>query len=96
MHLRRHSPRALVVGGVPGRAAWDALRGKLHGPEAPATLTLWATHPLPEWSDAALRHPFTRADLVRAVDHLLPGGTSPPDNEPAGTDAFPDRSPPWR
>ncbi len=95
MHLRRHSPRALVAGGLPGRAAREALRAELRGPEAPATLKLWVTHPLPEWPDAALRHPFTRADLVQAVDHLLSGGT-PPDNEQAGTDASPDRSPPRR
>ncbi|WP_162890703.1 hypothetical protein [Salinibacter ruber] len=63
---------------------------------APATLTLWVTHPSPEWADAALRHPFTRADLVQAVAHLLSGGTSSPDNEQAGTDASPDRSPPRR
>jgi len=95
-HLRRRSPRALVAGGLSGRAAREALRAELRGPEAPASLKLWVTHPSPEWSDAALRHPFTRADLVQAVDHLLLDERSPSDNEQAGTDVSQDRSPPRR
>lgn len=94
-HLRRRSPRLLVVGDRPGGAAREALRAELRGPEAPATLTLWVTHPPPEWADAALRHPFTRADLVRAVDHLLSGGALP-DNQQAGADASRDWPPPRR
>ncbi|WP_263834846.1 hypothetical protein [Salinibacter sp.] len=96
MHLRRHSPRALVAGRASGRAAREVLPAVLQGPEAPATLTLWATQPSPEWADAALRHPFTRADLLRAVAHLLSGGTSSPENQQAGPDASPDWSPPRR
>ncbi|MCS3640391.1 hypothetical protein [Salinibacter ruber] len=96
MHLRRCSPRALVAGRASGRAAREALEANLQGRETPATLTLWVTHPSPKWADAALRHPFTRADLLQAVAHLLSGGTSSPDNEQAGTDASPDRSPPRR
>ncbi|WP_263787753.1 hypothetical protein [Salinibacter grassmerensis] len=93
MHLRRRSPRALVAGGLPGSAAREALRAELQGSEAPATLKLWVTRPSPEWSDAALRHPFTRANLVQAVAHLLPDGTLP-DSEQPGTDVSQDQSPP--
>ena len=70
-HLRHCPPRALVVGGVPGRTEHEPLRTELRRSGGPATLKLWATRPSPEWPDATLRHPFTQADLIRAVDRLL-------------------------
>ena len=72
-HLRHCPPRALVIGGVAGRTEHDALRAELQRSEGPATLKLWATRPSPKWPDATLRHPFTRADLIRAVDRVLCG-----------------------
>jgi len=80
-HLRHCPPRALIVGGVPGDEGRAVFRAGGRGARGPATLTLWATGAPSEWADAALRHPFTREDLIRTVDRLLrdkeSGGAKP-------------------
>lgn len=70
-HLRHSPPRGLVLGRLPEGEGREAFRAVLHRTGAPATLKLWATRPPSDAIDVALRHPFTRADLIRAVDRLL-------------------------
>lgn len=83
-HLRHCPPRALIVGGVPAGKGREALRAELRDPEAPAVLRLWTVRPPSEWADATLRHPFTRAELMGAVDHLLRNEAMEADALPGG------------
>lgn len=71
VHLRHGPPRGLVLGRLPEGEGREAFRAALRRTGAPATLKLWATRPPSDAIDVALRHPFTRADLIRAVDRLL-------------------------
>lgn len=73
--LRRCSPCGVVLGGL-SEEDRDAFRTVFSAGGRPAVLKLWATRPPSGWVDAALRHPFTRADLIRAVDQLLSGETT--------------------
>lgn len=64
------TPQGLVVGQVSSRGK-EVLVAALRGMEVPPVLKLWSTTPPPDWADRALRHPFTRSDLLLAVDRLV-------------------------
>lgn len=66
------TPQGLVVGQM-SRDGEEILAAALRDTKAPPVLKLWAAAPPPDWADRALRHPFTRADLLRAVGRLVHG-----------------------
>lgn len=70
--LTHGTPQGLVVGQISGKGE-QALAAALRDAKAPPVLKLWATALPPDWADRALRHPFTRADLLRAVGRLVHG-----------------------
>lgn len=72
-HLEHCPPQGLIVGRITARGD-ETLGAMLRGVEAPPVLKLWVKRPPAEWADRALRHPFLRSDLLRAVDRLLHRG----------------------
>lgn len=69
-HLAHCPPQGLIVGHMTSDGT-EALGAALHGNDRPPVLKLWATTPPPRWADRALRHPFRRSDLLRAVARLM-------------------------
>ena len=69
-HLKHCPPQGLVIGQVTVRGN-EALGLALRDAESPPVLKLWAKRVPAEWTDRALRHPFLRADLLRAVGRLV-------------------------
>lgn len=84
-HLEHCPPRGLIVGQMtaPGE---EALVSALRNADAPPVLRLWSVCPPTGWADEALRHPFMRIDLLRAVDRLVHAEPEeePGDDEGAG------------
>jgi len=72
-HLTHCPPQGLIAGRMT-TGGKEALIAALRDGEAPPVLKLWSTSPPAGWADEALRHPFTRTDLLRAVDRLVHGG----------------------
>lgn len=64
------TPQGLVVGQISSKEE-KVLVAALRGLEVPPVLKLWSTTPPPDWADGALRHPFTRSDLLLAVGRLV-------------------------
>lgn len=71
-HLTHCPPEALIASRMTA-GDQEALLSALHERKAPPVLKLWARRPPAGWADETLRHPFTRADLQRAVDRLVYG-----------------------
>jgi hypothetical protein len=69
-HLTHCPPQGLIAGRV-GAGGKEAIISALREADRPPVLKLWTTCPPPGWADEALRHPFTRADLLRAVGRLV-------------------------
>lgn len=69
-HLEHCPPRGLIVGQMTSRGE-EALVSVLQDVDAPPVLRLWTVCPPAGWADEALRHPFMRVDLLRAVDRLV-------------------------
>ncbi|MFB6271635.1 MAG: hypothetical protein ABEL51_01950 [Salinibacter sp.] len=84
-HLAHCPPRGLIAGRM-GREDKEALITALHDADAPPVLKLWTTSPPSGWAEAALRYPFTRAALLRAVDQLIDGAEEDgeADDDPPG------------
>lgn len=74
-HLTHCPPAALLAGRLTAGDE-EALISALYGTESPPVLKLWSKRPPAGWTDEALRYPFTRADLQRAVDRLVYGEAS--------------------
>lgn len=84
-HLAHCPPQGLIVGRITTDGK-EALAAALHQEEAPPVLKLWSATSPPRWADGALRHPFRRADLLRAVARLVhektwEGGRHVPDSD---------------
>jgi len=71
-HLAHCPPQGLIVGALTGEDE-AVLRAECEGANGPPVLKLWSTSPPAGWVDHGLRHPFTRADLLRASDRLVCG-----------------------
>lgn len=69
-HLEHCPPQALIVGELTARGE-EALVSALEEDGAPPALKLWSKEPPAAWASQALRHPFMRVDLLRAVDRLM-------------------------
>jgi hypothetical protein len=69
-HLSHCPPKGLIAGRLTTEDK-EALISALGEGDGPSVLKLWSTSPPAGWADEALRHPFTRADLLRAVHRLL-------------------------
>ena len=74
-HLAHCPPQGLIVGALTSEDE-SRLRAECEGANGPPVLKLWSTSPPPGWVDRGLRHPFTRADLLRATDRMV-GGDAP-------------------
>jgi len=84
-HLGRASPEGLVIGSstAPDAPVLDPVHQE---EDAPPILKLWTVDPPGEWASAALRHPFLRVDLLRAVDELLQKSEATPSSRAVDTD----------
>lgn len=71
-HLAHCPPQGLIVGRMTTDGK-ETLIAALRSGEVPPVLKLWSTSPPAGWADQVLRHPFTRVDLLRAVDRLVHG-----------------------
>ncbi|MFB6230229.1 MAG: hypothetical protein ABEL04_03645 [Salinibacter sp.] len=69
-HLKHCPPQGLVIGQVTAQGN-ETLRLALQDAKSPPVLKLRERRFPAEWADRALRHPFLRADLLRAVDRLV-------------------------
>lgn len=70
-HLEHCPPRGLVVGQITAQGEEELLAALQKGEQAVPILKLWSRHPPAGWADLALRHPFMRIDLLRAMDRLI-------------------------
>lgn len=91
-HLQHCPPQGLIVGELKPRGE-DVLVAALQDADAPGTLKLWTTRPPAGWADMALRHPFMRVDLLRAVDQLVHSRDPEPQPDEADAEAENDTRP---
>lgn len=69
-HLTHCPPRGLIAARLT-TGDKEALISALSEADGPPVLKLWSTCPPAGWADETLRHPFTRANLLRAVNRLV-------------------------
>jgi hypothetical protein len=69
-HLAHCPPQGLIAGRL-ATGDKERLISALCEADGPPVLKLWRTRPPSGWADRTLRHPFTRAALLRAVDRLV-------------------------
>lgn len=85
-HLEHCPPQGLIVGELEPHGE-EVLVAALQDDDAPDTLKLWTTRPPAGWAHMALRHPFMRVDLLRAVDQLVHSRAPEPQPDDAGAAA---------